>query len=729
MATNDKTDTGATPAGTTGNAAAKTETAASAKGGARKKQQQQQQKNQKANPATEKKKQSHVTKSSFEGIASGVNPMKGVVIAIGNGNLSGQFRVYQNKMAGAAADDKAYGLDSSILDLVAKVKSDFVKPKPSPLSHSDVVDIMEKDDQGMPTKVKTGERRLVCHDPILKDEMEAEYSMDLKIQKSNWNQFQRHYEGYYRTAIGNVEDTVITYCRADKRMALVESTKDLVGFLLILRSVCAQNNAAVNADQEYQNLHTLHAAVGFKQEKTVSNSKFANQVLDRYGSAIFTCGKFTFGQVVYDKVLSKMTPPITFEEYMLLPNDKQGPIDDLVEQRTVARLIVKNSLNKRLKQHLVTTHSTTKEECYPDTISDALALLSTFANQGKDTPNDEAVVSYHEATSDISHDDKNPLLEETSSNGDNGIDEEIVDDNEGNNKHVTFSASVMATVISEATAEADDNQFFGASFAQLQDVEDVYDDDEPDVVCCAHVIDDSVADNNTPPTNNSHRDFEMIMYHTSQRVNNKSDVRIIHYERNRPDLISHEYNTPCAESIIDYADAIRLKLKLAGIHGSDDLINIFEGRSEIEASVVFKMQLNDVDQKELKTSTVRLLKEETYRHLAHTIHNQIRYDQMMDEIGADDEPGTFPRANVLLHHIVSAVSINQRRQKPNRWVNKVTTKLINCGINTVELLESKLDSNTLNAIINQHGLPRLHRITIYGFRLVLGMEDFRQGRF
>jgi hypothetical protein len=68
--------------------------------------------------------------------------MKGIVIAIGNGNLSGQFQVYQNKMAGSAADDKAYGLDSSILDLVAKVKKDFVKPKPSPLSHSKLVDIM-----------------------------------------------------------------------------------------------------------------------------------------------------------------------------------------------------------------------------------------------------------------------------------------------------------------------------------------------------------------------------------------------------------------------------------------------------------------------------------------------------------------------------------------------------------------------------------------------------------
>ena len=56
------------------------------------------------NPSTEKKKQTNVTKFPFEGIASGVNPMKGIVVAVKyNGNLSRQFRIiYQNKMAGSA---------------------------------------------------------------------------------------------------------------------------------------------------------------------------------------------------------------------------------------------------------------------------------------------------------------------------------------------------------------------------------------------------------------------------------------------------------------------------------------------------------------------------------------------------------------------------------------------------------------------------------------------------
>jgi hypothetical protein len=120
------------------------------------------------------------TKSTFKGIASGVNPMKGIVIADGNGNKAGQFRVFQKKLAGSAVEDKAYGLDSAILDLAAKKRSDFIKPKPDPAAHSKLTPVMEAD--GV---TPTGEIRLICFDPILKDQMDAEYNMDLKIQSSN----------------------------------------------------------------------------------------------------------------------------------------------------------------------------------------------------------------------------------------------------------------------------------------------------------------------------------------------------------------------------------------------------------------------------------------------------------------------------------------------------------------------------------------------------------------
>jgi hypothetical protein len=116
--------------------------------------------------------------------------MKGIVIAQGNGNMSGQFRAFQRKLAGAAAKNQAYGFDSAILELTAKVRSDFVLPRPDPLIHSNLIQVMGED--GV---TSTGGRKLVCHDPILKEQLDAGYSMDLKLQSSNWNQYQQYEEG------------------------------------------------------------------------------------------------------------------------------------------------------------------------------------------------------------------------------------------------------------------------------------------------------------------------------------------------------------------------------------------------------------------------------------------------------------------------------------------------------------------------------------------------------
>jgi hypothetical protein len=257
--------------------------------------------------------------------------MKGMVIADGNGNKAGQFRVFQKKLAGSAAEDKAYGLFLAILDLTAKKRSDFIKPKPNPAAHSNLTRVMEAD--GI---TPTGRIRLICFDPILKDQMDAEYNMDLKIQSSNWNQYSRMEEGYYRTSIGNVDSNVLSYCHMDKIMSTAESNKDLVLLLLILRSVCAQNHGTVKVDEEFKNLCTLHSAVGYKQQKTVADADYADEVLDRYESAIFTCGKFIGGQSIYDKILSSYSTLMTFKEYLLPSDADQEPINAIVKERTVA---------------------------------------------------------------------------------------------------------------------------------------------------------------------------------------------------------------------------------------------------------------------------------------------------------------------------------------------------------------------------------------------------------
>jgi hypothetical protein len=746
MSNNEKT-TDNTNGGAAGNAAAKNETTASSKAAARKKQQQL--KNQKANPPAKKKQPQKAAKAKFEGIASGVNPMTGITIAQNIGNMSGLFSVFQKKLAGAAADDKAYGLDSSILELVAKVRSDFIKPKPSPNVHSNVTAVLLNG-------VATGENRLICFDPVMKEQMDAEYSMDLKLQSSNWNQYQRHEEGFYRTAIGNVENDVLTHCRRDSRMTLVESNKDLIGLLLILRSVCAQNKGSVKVDEEYQNLNTLHQAIGYRQNNTVNNTTYGEEVLNRYESAIFTCGKFAFGRSVYDTVLTSYSTPMTFSEYMILSEADQKPIDYIVQQRTVARLIIKNSLNEQLREYLVHTYSVNNNSCYPNTISDAVSLLSTFTkapiNSNSAVTPVDAIVSYHETEEEnvIEFDDVS-LTDIPDDDDGNHVDSDIDQD-----KQVSFEASVMANVIAEASAAADEDQFFGASFAGLQDVEDVYEDDEPDLVCYAHVVDPEndngidVPDFVTDANNNAEehnemirsrtatitrhsdflKDFELMIYHTAHRVMHKSssNVGIFHYVEGRPDLISHTYGPNIAESIVDYSDVLRYKFKKAGVHDNTTLMSILSSRTDGDAMAALKLKFNAVGLKGINTSTVKIIREEINRSLDHHEFNCLRHHKMVIEIGVDVMMKTFPTENTLLHHVVSCVAINQDRRKPNRWVNKITQKLIDAGITSIEQLESKINSDTLNESLDDHGMPRLHAITISGFTHIIGTQDFHQGR-
>jgi hypothetical protein len=673
MTNNDKTAASNTSTGDAGNAAAKAETTASSKAATRKKQQQL--KNQKTPPAVKKKQPQQAAKSKFEGIASGVTPMTGIVIAQGNGNMSGQFRLFQKKLAGGAADDKAYGLDSAILELTAKVRSDFVKPKQNPSVLSIIVP--EVDGAGN----ATGGNKLVCHDPVLKEQMDAEYSTDLKIQSSNWNQYQRHEEGFYRTAIGNVENEVLTHCRRDIRMTLAESNKDLIGLLLILRSICAQNKGSVKVDKEYQNLSTLHAALGYRQKKSVNNTTFGEDVLNQYEPAIFTCGKFAFGRSTYDSVLANYSRPMTSAEYIVLSDDDQKPIDEIVKERTVGRLIIKNSLNEQLREYLVHTFSVNNNTCYPNTISDAVSLLSTFAKSRNATniapSHEDVVVSYHESEDTVNYDnDFQPNIIECNDIDDiiecndiENIEHDVnIDKEKAGGRQVMFSATVMAAFIAEATADVDEEQLIGASFTQLQDVEDVYNKDEADVVCCAHIVYnnndntdqevDFIHDANNNATENNERitarcatihhnpnpikDFELSIYHTAQRVLLKSttNVYVFNYEQDQPDLISHTYDRPVPESVIDYSDALRFKLKLAGIHDVTWLIYILSSRTDNAAMAYIKRKLNDVGMKGLSLNTVKILRKETTRTIEHDGYNSIHFHTMEMEIGIDSRMGT-----------------------------------------------------------------------------------------
>jgi hypothetical protein len=239
------------------------------------------------------------------------------------------------------------------------------------------------------------------------------------------------------------------------------------------------------------------------------------------------------------------------------------------------------------------------------------------------------------------------------------------------NNHVTFDATVMAAVLAEETMSVEEERFFGASFPQLQEVGNVYAPDEPDNVCCAHIVETIDDCGTTPSIPNINypdhmKDFELIMYHTAQRIKNQSDVYIINYNPDRPDLISHNYRHQTAESIIDYSDALRVKFKQAGMHDSTDLMTVFGNLSIPDIAIELKIRFNKVNLKGIHQSTISVLREETIRCLDHSNYNTIRYNQMTIEIGYDAEMDTFPNGNALLHHVISATAIMQHRRRPNR---------------------------------------------------------------
>jgi hypothetical protein len=221
-----------------------------------------------------------------------------------------------------------------------------------------------------------------------------------------------------------------------------------------------------------------------------------------------------------------------------------------------------------------------------------------------------------------------------------------------------------------------------------------------------------------------------MIYHTAQRVmhNSSSNLGIFHYVPGCPELISHAYGPNVPESIIDYSDVLRFKFNKAGVHDTTTLMSILSSRTDIEAMTALKLKLNDVGLKGINTSTVKILREENNRSLEHCEFNCLRYHTMEIEIGVNTMMKTFPTDSTLLHHVVSCVDINQDRRKPNRWVNKTTQKLIDAGITSIEQLQSKINNDTLNESLDDHGMPRLHTITITGFTHIMGIQDFHQGR-
>jgi hypothetical protein len=220
------------------------------------------------------------------------------------------------------------------------------------------------------------------------------------------------------------------------------------------------------------------------------------------------------------------------------------------------------------------------------------------ANGNANARSEEAAISYHEIAHDIDIIPDNDIDHHDNTITDDATDFKDPDINDTLDETIdNCEADVMAAIIAEATAETELDPFVGASFALLQGVNGVYEDDEPDIVCYAHIVDpendmgidipDFVTDanNNAEESNDKiisrtatitkHsdflKDFELMVYHTAQRVmhNSSRTVGIVHYEPGRPGLISRTYGRNVPESIIDYSDVLRFKFNKACEEKSD----------------------------------------------------------------------------------------------------------------------------------------------------------------
>jgi hypothetical protein len=110
-----------------------------------------------------------------------------------------------------------------------------------------------------------------------------------------------------------------------------------------------------------------------------------------------------------------------------------------------------------------------------------------------------------------------------------------------------------------------------------------------------------------------------MIHHTTQGVLHKDSqtVGIFHYEPGRPEFISQIYMRNVPESIIDYSDALRFKFKCAGIHdtqGGDGNPTQTHGHGSNDND---QKKFSSVGLKGINTSTVKILREETIRSLAH----------------------------------------------------------------------------------------------------------------
>jgi hypothetical protein len=308
---------------------------------------------------------------------------------------------------------------------------------------------------------------------------------------------------------------------------------------------------------------------------------------------------------------------------------------------------------------------------------------------------------------------------------------------------------ILANAVAEydnGISEIEDNFINRNNNIDHQDLSGAFDDNEHDVLACAHVIiidgddnnnddfvvvDDPNNNDNSNNNNNSNNDDNDIgdepIGHFSERTLCVTCDKVTAVYAVAVVVINKKFNAlnrvHTINNIIEYADALICKFNNLGLASARSLYLALEyGPDRINN------MLAEAGYSKLHLSTINLLRKESFRKSNCTERQSIQwYNDTIIMIGDDDEVNftDFPKIGA----VIKDTATSQGRHVPIRWVNNVTAKLASSGILSISKLRDVINRGTINTIIARKGKPGFNKITISGIQSALDLsQDFQQGR-
>lgn len=684
---------------------------------------------QKKGPKSTPKPGTTTKTNAFKGKALVGQDLHNIVIDHDKPSILSQFREYKKGLSSVATNKGAYGLDIAIETGVGRTKASFMPAFVNVQLHSNIV----------PTRtggVLDGGNAIVCFDPVLKQQLDIIYNMELKTALSNWNQYQRNNDALLSTAIGNVHPVVLTACESDPRYTAMRNNNDLMSFLEILQAVCTKSTSGQGrCNEEFEALKFMKKIVNFVQSRDMSDIDYGQHVEDQYDALVHTLGPYALGWTTWNKVLSEHPTPRTFQEYVALSESEQAPYKLLVKGRFIALLMIGGTVHGHIRTMLNESYAVHNTSCYP---TDKSATLKLFASLGSSKPKvNTAVVAMHEAVesedSHISDDDTNEAVIS------------IIDEIEESENTM---ALVMAQVLEESEADLvqskDDTDLLFPQILGQQNVSDAFDNDEPNNIIAVHIA----CTTSLPPIDypidwtDDERILTIALYKTSEIVNSSPHPCV--------EYINNPHNR-AAEKTVDWMEAVMMKLKVAGLHTASNLLNIIQPdwrtpetvANNEESTKHLNSMLHTVGCKGFHTSTVELI----LKHCSDLIRRyqddtelvMLLWNHLNLFIG-DDEPHDTNPYNISSHPfppdtdgmrwVLSRVAAKHNKHHPNKWTNMIIRKLVHSGITGTELFVTAARNGTINHDIRKIGksTKTLHQITCKAILDEVNSMDFQRGR-